>query len=66
MIALPAPRANTNNMREDVETAASSLIEVDPYRRASGGTGRNFEVSPIDFKAGRRSSGVDLRWHPKE
>jgi hypothetical protein len=59
-------RANTNNMREDFEAAASSLIEVDPYRRTSRGSGRNADVSSIDFKAGRGSSGVDLRWHPKE
>ena len=59
-------RANTNNMREDFEAAASSLIEVDPYRRKNRGIGRNADVSSIDFKTGRRSSGVDLRWHPKE
>ena len=59
-------RANTNNMREDFEAAASSLIEVDPYRRTSRGSGRNADVSSIDFKAGRGSSGVDLRWHPKD
>ena len=59
-------RANTNNMRKDFEAAASSLIEVDPYRRTSRGSGRNVYVSSIDFKAGRGSSGVDLRWHPRE
>ena len=59
-------RANTNNMREDFEAAASSLIEVDPYRRTSRGSSRNAAVSSIDFKAGRGSSGVDLRWHPKD
>ena len=59
-------RANTNNMREDFEAAASSLIEVDPYRRTSRGSGRNADVSSINFKAGRGSSGVDLRWHPRE
>ena len=52
-------------MREGFEAAASSLIEVDPYRRTSRGAGRNADVSSIDFKAGRGSSGVDLRWHPK-
>ena len=40
-------------MREDFEAAASSLIEVDPYRRTSRGAGRNADVSSIDFKAGR-------------
>ena len=53
-------------MREDFEAAASSLIEVDPYRRISRGTSRNSDVSSIDFKDGRGSSEVDLRWHPKE
>ena len=28
-------RANTNNMRNDFEGAASSMIEVDPYRRTT-------------------------------
>ena len=59
--AIGLVRSNTNNMREDFEAAASSLIEVDPYCRTSRGTGRNADVSSIDFKAGRRSSGVDLR-----
>ena len=48
-------------MREDFEAAASSLIEVDPYRRISRGTGRNADVSSIEFKACRGSSGVNLR-----
>ena len=59
-------RAKTNNMREDFEAVASSLIEVDPYRRTSRGAGRNADASSIDFKAGRGSSGVDLRWHPED
>ena len=54
-------RANINNMREDVEAAASSLIEVDPYRRTSRGTGRNADASSIDVKDGRGSYGVYLR-----
>ena len=53
-------RANTNNMREDFEAAASSLIKVDPYCRTNRSSGRNADVSSIDFKAGRGSSGVDL------
>jgi hypothetical protein len=59
-------RANTNNMREDFESAASTLIEVDPYKRSnkSGTTPRNANISAIDFSAGRGSSGVDLRWYP--
>ena len=39
---------------------------MDPYPRISRGTGSNADVSSIDFKASRGSSGVDLRWHPKE
>jgi len=61
-------RANTNNMRENFETAASAIIEVDPYRRSQRGgpTPRNATVSAIDFAAGRGSTGVDLRWHPRK
>ena len=61
-------RANSNNSRNDFETAASSLIEVDPYKRQQrhpsnkGGA----QVSGVSF-AGRGNTGVDLRWHhPKE
>ena len=64
--AIGLVRANTNNMQEDFEVSSSSLIEVDPYRRKNRGTGRNANVSSIDFKAGRELSGVDPRWHPKE
>ena len=59
-------RANTNNMRSDFERAASSLIEVDPYRRSARTGSRQANVSSIDFSAGRGSSGVDLRWHPRK
>ena len=38
--AISLVRVNTNNMREDFEVAASSLIEVDPYRRISHSTGQ--------------------------
>ena len=53
-------------MREDFEYAASSLIEVDPYRRTYLVTGHNADMSSIEFKAGRGSSGVDFRWNSKE
>ena len=59
-------RVNTNNMREYFESPSSYLIEVDPYRRSSHRDGHNSDVSTVDFKAGRGSSGVDLQWHPKE
>ena len=65
MAALGIVRANTNNMRTDFEAAASSLIEVDPYRRTTR-PGRNAQISAIDFAAGRGKSGVDLRFHPRE
>ena len=65
MAALGIVRANTNNMRTDFEAAASSLIEVDPYRRTTR-SGRNAQISAIDFAAGRGKSGVDLRFHPRE
>ncbi len=67
--AIGLVRANTNNMRNDFEGAASALIEVDPYRKGQGGgqgKGRGAQISSIDFKAGRGSTGVDLRWHPKK
>jgi hypothetical protein len=67
--AIGLVRANTNNMRKDFEAAASALIEVDPYRKSqrSGGSGnsRGAQVSAIDFSAGRGTTGVDLRWHPR-
>jgi hypothetical protein len=60
-------RANTNNMRNDFEVAASALIEVDPYKRSQRmpGNPKEANVSGIDFNAGRGETGVDLRWHPK-
>ena len=66
--AIGLVRANTNNMRNDFEAAASALIEVDPYRksqRSGAGNGRGAQIAAIDFGAGRGSTGVDLRWHPK-
>ena len=64
-------RANTNNMRESFEGAATSLIEVDPYKRSSrvsdNSSNRQATVSAMDYLAGRGETGVDLRWHhPKE
>ena len=61
-------RSDVNNMRTDFERAASTLIEVDPYKRGSRpGAKTTANVSAIDFSSGRGSSGVDLRWHtPKE
>jgi hypothetical protein len=54
-------RANTNNMREDFEAAASALIEVDPYCRSNKvGNPRDATVSAIDFAAGCGNTGVDL------
>ena len=66
--AMASVRTNTNNMRNDFEEAASHLIEMDPYRRSQRDTSRvsaNAQISGIDFKGGRGSSGVDLRWHPR-
>ena len=67
--AIGLVRANTNNIRNDFEGAASALIEVDPYHKGQGGgqgKGRGAQISSIDFKAGRGNTGVDLRWHPKK
>lgn len=61
-------RANTNNMRERFEDAASHIIEVDPYRRSTRQTQdqqRRAQVSAVTF-AGRGQSGVDLRWHSRQ
>ena len=66
--AIGLVRANTNNMRNDFEMAASALIEVDPYKRSQrvgGPTPKAANISSIDFNAGRGDTGVDLRWHPK-
>ena len=62
-------RADTNNMRSNFELSASSLIEVDPYKRSNRGgqNNRQANISAIDFHGGRGQTGVDLRWHhPKE
>jgi hypothetical protein len=57
-------RSNVNNMREDFESAANALIEVDPYRRSQRQPQKPAgQVSAIDFSSGRGDSGVDLRWH---
>jgi len=50
-------------MRNDFEAAASSMIEVDPYRRLARNPTRNADISAI---SGRGSTGVDLRFHPKD
>lgn len=62
-------RADTNNMRSNFEAAASHIIEVDPYRRASNQGNNNkskqANVSGVSF-AGRGKTGVDLRWHTRK
>ena len=67
--AIGLERANTNEMRQKFEAAATALIDVDPYQRscrAPGTRGANvLTAKGIDFKAGRGSTRVDLRWHPK-
>ena len=45
---------------------SSYLTEIDPRQRSSHSAGRNADVSSIYFKAGRRSSVVELQWHPNE
>ncbi len=60
-------RADTNNMRNDFEAAASHLVEVDPYRRSTchAQSNRSANVSAVSF-AGRGKTGVDLRWHTRQ
>ena len=53
-------------MREYLESASSSLIEVDLYHLPSRNAVRKADKSSIEFKASRKSSGVDLGWHPRE
>ena len=59
-------RTNTNNMRNNFEATLTSMIEVDPYHRSTcQNNDQDANISAIDFGAGRRSTGVDLRFHPK-
>ena len=65
--AIGLVRANTNNMRNNFEAAATAMIRVDPYQRSQRGTStKGATVSAIDFSGGRGSTGVDLRWHHKK
>ena len=53
-------------MRHYFETEASTLIEVDLYKRAQklpSGPGRHANISGVDFSGVSGSSGVDIRWH---
>ena len=50
-------------MRNELEAAVSGLIEVDPYRRPIRNPTRSADVSTL---AGRGSTGVDPRFHPKD
>ena len=57
---------NTNNMRHNFEAAASTLIEVDPYKRDRKlpyDLGIQANISDVDFSGGRVSSGVDICCH---
>ncbi len=59
---------NNTNLRRDFEGAANAMIEVDPYKKSQGAAAkaqREAQISAIDYGAGRGSTGVDLRWHPK-
>ena len=60
--------ANANNIRSNFELAASALIEVDPYKRSQRAVERFriANVSSLNFSAGRATTGVDLRWHPRK
>merc|ERR1719203_2051318 len=60
-------RANTKNVRQDFEAAASALIEVDSYRRSQRqpSANRQANVSAIDFNADHGATGADLRWYPR-
>ena len=66
--AIGLVRANTNEMRQKFEASATALIEVDLYwksQRVPVPRGANVSTAEgINFKAGRGSTGVDLRWHP--
>ena len=56
-------RANTNNMCNDFELVASTLIEVYLYchgNKIGGNTNFTANVSAIDFSAGCGQMGVDF------
>ena len=63
--AIGLVRSDVNGMRSDFDTTATSLIEVDPYRRGAKHT-PEANISAVDFSAGRGKTGVDLRWHPRK
>ena len=56
-------------MRSDFESAASHIMEVDPYKRTMRNNGRpsnrSAQISDARFTAGRGGTGVDLRWYPR-
>lgn len=62
-------RADSNGMRSDFESAASHIMEVDPYKRTMRNNGRpsnrSAQISDARFTAGRGGTGVDLRWYPR-
>lgn len=67
--AIQATLANIRSdrvKRGDFESSASSLIEVDPYKKRSTPGKPNANVSAIDYGSGRGTTGVDLRWHPRK
>ena len=60
-------RANTSNMRKNFEVAASSLVEVEPYKSQQRNIpNKEATMSSVSF-VWWSNSGVNLRWHhPKD
>ena len=54
-------------MRQDFESAAATLIPVDPFvQNKANKKSTPFDISSMSTKSGRGSkTGVDLRWHAK-
>ena len=67
--ALASIRVNTDNMRDDFESAVAFMLPVCPYtkHKQSQGRGRRAEISDTQLLGkGSSATGVDLRWHTKE
>lgn len=65
--ALASIRLDTEGMRQDFESAAATLIPVDPFvQNKANKKSTPFDISSMSTKSGRGSkTGVDLRWHAK-
>ena len=65
--ALASIRLDTEGIRQDFESAAATLIPVDPFvQNKANKKSIPFDISSVSTKPGRGpKTGVDLRWHAK-